>query len=394
MSGEFRSTGAAGATHALPGRKLRVLYMQPNVNSFAGIERVVDDLCTQLAQTYQDTFEIDVFYPSRYHNRVVGDRLYGKIEIETSGRLGFMRVVRQVVAAKDYDVVVVPQVEPTVICWIACLGLGRTFVAHLHGNPRLERSHWKANVLFFLMDKWVLARLPALFGTSPKQLAAFKTMFRSDIPTFWVPNPVRRFEIGDKRHTTDATVTFVNVARFSYQKGQDILIREFAKLYRRRPQARLKVVGYGDEEADIRDLIAREGLTDVVSIEHHPDDPQAALLPSDVYVSSSRWEGWSLAICEALRFGLPVVSTDCEFGPSDILIDERLGRLVPFEDGALAAAMEYYCDNLAAEALHADYRKEYVDRFSVDKVVHIHADALKRVATKNVVGAGSSRDHT
>jgi glycosyltransferase involved in cell wall biosynthesis len=130
----------------------------------------------------------------------------------------------------------------------------------------------------------------------------------------------------------------------------------------------------------IRQAINENGLVDVVAIEHHPHSPHAALLTSDVYVSSSRWEGWSLAICEALRFGLPVVATDCEFGPSDILVDERLGRLVPFDDGALARAMLHYCDHLSSERAHAQYRRDYIDQFSVENVVHAHAAALKLAA--------------
>lgn len=362
-------------------KKLKVLYTQPNTTTFAGMERVIDEICAQLASTYQDTFDIDVFYPSRYDSYEVGKRPYRKIERQASGRLGFMQAVRQIVAAKQYDVVVIPQVEATVICWVACFGLKKNFVTHLHGNPRLERSHFKAKVLFYLMDKWVLNRLAAVFGTSPKQLTAFKIMFGRDVPTRWVPNPVRRFKETDANASPSNFPTFVNVARFSYQKGQDILIDQFAKVHRERPNARLVLVGYGDGEAGIREAIKQHGIEDVVSVAHLPDNPQSALSSSDVYVSSSRWEGWSLAICEALRFGLPVVATDCEFGPSDILVDERLGRLVPLsEEDALAKAMLYYCDNLIAEKAHAPYRKDHIDQYSAETVVHIHADAIKRAA--------------
>jgi len=98
-------------------------------------------------------------------------------------------------------------------------------------------------------------------------------------------------------------------------------------------------------------------------------------------MSTSRWEGWSLAICEALRFGLPVVSTDCDFGPSDILTDPRLGRLTALNDeNQLVDAMTYYVDNLAAEKAHASYRKDYIDRYSAENVVQLHASALESAA--------------
>src|SRR5262249_36981473 len=149
---------------------------------------------------------------------------------------------------------------------------------------------------------------------------------------------------------SQSEIVFVNVGRFCFQKGQDILLKAFSGLYKVRKNARLKIVGYGSEESSIREDIKRLDLEEAVVIEHHPNNPQPALATSDVYVSTSRWEGWSLAISEALRFGLPVVATDCEFGPSDILVDNRLGRLVTVGDTQeLVEAMIYYCDNLPSE---------------------------------------------
>jgi|GEM_PF-818666 len=368
--------------HGIPHSKLKVLYVQPATRFFAGIERVVDEVCCELASKYGDAFEIDVLYLSRFKNFEVKDKPYHHFQMETQGRWDLVRNLRKVIGGKPYDLVVIPQVEPTVIAWFTCLGLGRKFAMHLHGNPRLEQSHFKAKVLFFIMKTIVLSRLAAVFGTSPKQLETFKTMFPSSVPHFWTPNPVRAFDDDEAAvPRDDNVVTFVKVGRFAYQKGQDILIDAFSKLYEQRRNVRLKIVGYGAGEDGIRSQIARLNLQDVVSVEHHPHSPQIPLSQSDVYVSTSRWEGWSLAICEALRFGLPVVSTDCEFGPSDILVDERLGQLVPLPGGdELVDAMLYYCDNIETERAHSEYRKEYVERFSSGEVVHVHAKALGAAA--------------
>lgn len=250
---------------------------------------------------------------------------------------------------------------------------------HLHGNPRLEPSHLKAKILFFLMRIYFIRRLSYVFGTSPKQLESFKAMFRSNVRQYWLPNPVRRFDaLREKPDEEKGYVTFVNVGRFSFQKGQDILLKAFAELYKVRENVKLKVVGYGQGEAELRDQIRRLNLEAVVSVEHYPDNPSPALAASDVYVSTSRWEGWSLAICEALRFGLPVISTDCEFGPSDILVDRRLGLLVPVSGGEdLVNAMIYYCDNLENELSHAEFRQSFIDSYDTEHVVDVHADALR-----------------
>jgi glycosyltransferase involved in cell wall biosynthesis len=291
-----------------------------------------------------------------------------------------LRKIRHAVLSKDYDLVVVPQVEPTVMAWIASIGTGRKFAVYLHGNHKFEMRHTKARIMFFLMKHVVLSRLTAVFGVSPTQLKSFRSMFPGDCAYRWLPNPVRRFAPVPPGESRDGIVGFVKIGRFSYQKGHDILLRAFAWLRESRPNTRLVLVGYGEDEAKIRQLITDLRLEACVSIVHLPDNPAPALAAADVYVSASRWEGWSLAICEALRFGLPVVATNCEFGPSDILTDDRLGRLVPpFDEAGLAEAMRYYCDNIAEERRHAGYRRDYIEKYDIANVVDVHAKALEEI---------------
>ncbi|MGI6244715.1 MAG: glycosyltransferase [Pseudochelatococcus sp.] len=379
---------------AMPGKaerdvsagKRRFLYIQPGTASFAGIERVVDTVCTELAEQYGSEFEVDVLYTSIHKNYPTEPRKYNAIRELAKHRLKLMAVYRDIISRNRYDVVVVPQVEPTVTCWLSCLGLGQKLIMHIHGNPDVERRNFKSGIMFFVMKHVVLRRLSSIFGTSPRQLDSFNALYPSAVPRVWVPNPVRRFDDGPERASESGAgaarpVTYVNVGRFSDQKGQDILIDAFAKLHKERPDTRLKLVGHGVNEPALRAQIDRLGLADVATIEHHPTNPQAALAASDIYVSTSRWEGWSLVICEALRFGLPVIATDCDFGPSDILTDRRLGTLVPASaEEALVEAMKYYYDNLASEKEFSEYRKEAVDVYSAERVVHVHAEALKRAA--------------
>lgn len=368
---------------------LKVLYILPPTKTFAGIERVVDEVCDHMAATLGHRFAIDVLFTAKYQGHAIENRSYNKIQREVKTRTQLVRTLREVAGSEGYDLVVIPQVEATVLTWFACLGRRKPFIVYLHGNPKVEARSWKARILFFLMEKVVLDRLAGVFGVAKSQLEAFRTLFPSNVPHFWVPNPVRRFpeRVADRAAPTgdtvgqevDERVTYVNVGRFSYQKGQDILLRAFAKAYRARKNIRLVLVGYGPDQEDLVALVEALGLQDVARIAYHPDDPRAPLAASDVYVSVSRWEGWSLAICEALRMGLPVIATDCEFGPGDILTDRRLGLLVPpGDEDRIAEAMVAFHDNLAQEKAHSAFRMDYIDAFNVEKVVHDHAAALER----------------
>lgn len=366
---------------AMSGRKIKVLYIVPPTRSFAGIERVTDSICSALATEYDADIEVSVLYTSRFEQIVDQLRPYNVILSFSSGRLDLLRRVRRAIADGKFDLVVVPQVESTALFWLCALGIRRHFILHLHGNPRLERRSLKASLLFEAMRLVVLPRLTRVFGTSPRQLEAFLTDYPSKVEHIWVPNPVRSFDMPAEATDSRDRVRFVTVGRFAYQKGYDILLHAFAAFCREREGAELALVGYGEEEPAIRTLIDELGLAGRVTIEHYPDSPAVPLSRSDVYLSGARWEGWSLAICEALRFGLPVIAFDCEFGPSDIIINHRIGRLVDPEDMAgFVEAMVHYHDHVAVERRHAEYRADYVDRFSLDKVVHSHARALLAAA--------------
>ncbi|QEL23782.1 glycosyltransferase family 4 protein [Bosea sp. F3-2] len=363
---------------AMSDEKTRVLYIVPPTRSFAGIERVTDSICSALAIQYEQDLEVSVLYTSPFEQIIGQSRPYDVILSFSSGRLDLLRRVRRTVADGQFDLVVVPQVEPTAVFWLCCLGIQRRFVLYLHGNPRLERRSFKASLLFEAMRFLVLPQLARVFGTSPRQLDAFRADYPSKVECVWVPNPVRSFDMVVPAPTdADRPVRFVTVGRFAYQKGYDILLHAFAAFCEKRGGAELVLVGYGEEGPTIRALIDELGLAGRVTIEHYPDSPALPLSRCDIYLSGARWEGWSLAICEALRFGLPVVAFDCEFGPSDIIRDERIGRLVALGDMAgFVAAMIHYHDNVASERRHAQYRADYIDRFSLDKVVHAHARAL------------------
>jgi len=363
----------------MSGEKTRVLYIVPPTRSFAGIERVTDSICAALATEYGGDLDISVLYTSPFEQIVGQPRPYEVILSFSDGRLDLLRRVRKTIAGGRFDLVVVPQVEATAVFWLCCLGIKRRFILYLHGNPRLERRCFKASLLFEAMRFLVLPRLARVFGTSPRQLDAFRSDYPSKVEHVWVPNPVRSFDTPAPlpAPAIDRPIRFVTVGRFAYQKGYDILLRAFAAFCEKRRDAELALVGYGEEEPAIRALIDELGLAGRVTIEHYPDSPAIPLSNSDVYLSGARWEGWSLAICEALRFGLPVVAFDCEFGPSDIVGDDRLGRLVPLGDTAgFVTAMVHYHDHVVSERRHAQYRVDYIDRFSLDKVVHAHARAL------------------
>lgn len=125
----------------------------------------------------------------------------------------------------------------------------------------------------------------------------------------------------------------VTMGRICRQKGFDILIRALARLPREM-HARLLVIGEGSKSdiAELRALAAREQVSDSIDFLGYLSNPFMVLGKADLFVSSSRWEGASNALNEALVCGVPVVATDCPTGNREALKDGVYGTLVRTED--------------------------------------------------------------
>lgn len=131
----------------------------------------------------------------------------------------------------------------------------------------------------------------------------------------------------------------LTVGSLKAQKNHSVLLRAFAALSHR--DARLMLLGHGENEAVLRALAGELGIADRVVFAGFHCDPAPFYATADLFALSSNYEGLPLVVVEALSFGLPVVSTDCPAGPHEILEGGRFGRLVPVGDApALARAMD------------------------------------------------------
>lgn len=130
------------------------------------------------------------------------------------------------------------------------------------------------------------------------------------------------------------------VSRFKRVKNISLLIHSLAKLSSV-PNARLMLLGSGEEELALRALAKKLGVSSKVIFPGFQNDPSLFYSTADLFVLSSNYEGFGNVIVEALAHGLPVVSTNCPSGPAEILGNGRWGRLVPVGDAdAFALAIK------------------------------------------------------
>jgi glycosyltransferase involved in cell wall biosynthesis len=123
-------------------------------------------------------------------------------------------------------------------------------------------------------------------------------------------------------------IKFITIGSLRKVKGHDYLIKAFSKVKDQLPNSKLIIIGDGPLRKELEQLIEKLSLKDDVHLMGLQKNPYKYMAKSDIFVFSSKYEGFPNALLEALACGLPIISIDCETGPREILDHSKYGLLV------------------------------------------------------------------
>ena len=207
----------------------------------------------------------------------------------------------------------------------------------------------------------------------------------------YIYNPVITNEDRQKRRTvthkffdshSPKTIKLISVGRLVPSKGYSGLISIMSRLKKdaSNKDFKLLIIGEGGEKNNLWALIKEKKLESNIDIINFNDRFIDYIFQSDIYISNSEFEGLNNNIIHALKQGKHVISTDCEFGPREILKNGKYGSLVPPSSEQAMVNKILEISNLPlSKRIQIDHLQEWAEEFSAEKNSEKFLNAIKLI---------------
>lgn len=186
----------------------------------------------------------------------------------------------------------------------------------------------KRNFISNIYSKW---KQKNVCKTIEKKSDIIVTLTHGDANSWNTKNVVVIPNIVDLKNTdfsqhTEKTALFAG--RITYQKGLDRMLEAWKIVVNNRKDWRLKLVGEGEQKEYLQQQCQKLGITGNVIFAPATKDIEKEYINSSLFLLTSRFEGFGLVLVEAMQCGVPCVSFDCPYGPSDIIDNGVNGYLI------------------------------------------------------------------
>uniref|UniRef100_UPI0035CA9281 glycosyltransferase family 4 protein n=1 Tax=uncultured Sphingomonas sp. TaxID=158754 RepID=UPI0035CA9281 len=301
-----------------------------------GSEHVVSQLCNHFASLGWTitvlAFEHPAARPYYAHDPAVRIIPLG-MKAQRRGPLGAvmavrtrLRLLRNALEILRPDIVVSFLTRTNVLAIVAARALHIPIIVSERNNPELQT----VGPVWNLLRRWTYPRAAGLV-TMTHGAMRFLTE-KAPLRGWVIPNPATIPSTAGAVVRQSDGRTIGAVGRLVPQKGFDLLVDAFARVAPAIPDWHLVIWGEGLEREALVAQIARLEMGERVSLPGVTAHPGEWIGRSDIFVLSSRFEGWGLVVGEAMAAGLPVIAFDCPWGPGEMIEDGRTGVLVPNGD--------------------------------------------------------------
>lgn len=297
----------------------------------------------------------------------------GKLLPAIAANLPRIIALRKILRRIKPEVALAIMLTPNILLSLAAHG-DKELVAvgseHLHPPALPMAKHWEFLRSYFYGR---LNAVAALTSESSHWLSLNTRARKVCVIPNHIPFPFSNQEpILDNHIVPTERRILLAVGRLCDQKGFDLLIRVFGRLSIRFPDWILVILGEGPDREALEAQVRATGLIDRVLMPGRAGNMVDWYEAADLFVMSSRYEGFGNTLLEAMAHGVPAVSFDCDTGPRDIIRNEVDGLIVPNGDlDAMETSLARLIDDENLRHRLGERAIEVRERFSADKVAHL-----------------------
>lgn len=256
----------------------------------------------------------------------------------------------------------------------------KPFLHTVHTLPEIENKRPIRRLLTKILVGRNVMTPVAISKTNQQLVADYYGLDIDDIPMVHNPVDIQRFAAG--KRVEDGMFRFITVGRLCKEKNQEMMYRAFAAFLEHGYEARLLMLGKGDEEANLKALAEDLGISNRIDYIGYVDNVEDYLKIADTFLLSSHYEAQPLCILEAMAAGKPVISTDVG-GVSDIVTDN--GILIPAGDAeAMAQAMKKLYLNESLRRSMSEQAVFNAAEYDIANTVAGYSELYRRYAGKKI----------
>ncbi|MFW2035703.1 glycosyltransferase family 4 protein [Acinetobacter junii] len=304
---------------------MKILFIINSLKNKSGSERVAVELANKMSRI--DDYEITLLNRESTKDNAAYPLFENINVIALTGNIfQFYKKLKKYISTCTYDVVIIHNMGK--------LSLLCTFLPNLNKLVTLEHvSFISRPKTVQLLSHFFYTRIDQVVTLTQNDKEQFDK-FHSNvivIPNF-SPFPI----ISSPQNKTKQIVT---IGRLTDQKNYLHLLYAWEKIYQDIPDWQLNIYGEGEHQTILQDYIEQHSLGNV-SLKGSTSNVKQVYEQSSFFVMSSKYEGLPMVLIEAQSFGLPIVSYNCPYGPSDVIKNYENGLLVSDQNiNELAAAI-------------------------------------------------------
>lgn len=304
----------------------KIMFVMNQMTS-GGAERVVSILANKMSQQ-MDKISLVITFESEIHYSLNSEIDVIKFNINTNSSQisrNLLEIKKLINTFKENKPDIIISFIRNVNCIIAARIVGIPVIISERNNPKYDpkSKFWRITrkIVYPYADGVVFQTEGArsYFNNSIKRKSCI------------IQNPIID-SIPIREHKENYNKEIVTIGRLCNQKDQITLIKAFNKFVKEHNDYKLIIYGEGDLRNKLEEEIKLLGIEEYVDMPGNYKDIHDKIKNAQVFVLSSIYEGYPNALIEAMAIGLPVISTSCEYGPSEIISNYNNGILVPVGD--------------------------------------------------------------